>query len=125
MVFIGAEVCWGGIFCWRNGCQIDRPTDLHFVSTDTLTSTPTGVCDNFVFNLGAVRYTTKVYVCEKAAFQLLLGNLFLWSIGAVLFPRVGKVMITRPALRVIAATCELLAPHQRPPPLMIQPPQPP
>ena len=107
------------------GYKIDRPTDLHFVSTDTLTTTPIGVCDKFMFNLGDVCYTTKVYVCEKVAFQLLLGNYFLWSIGAVLFPRMGKVMITRPALRVIAATCELLTANQHPPPLERQPSQPP
>jgi hypothetical protein len=76
----------------------------------------------FIFQLAGIQFTIKTYICEKAGFQLLLGTHFWWSVGAALFPRLGKIIITPPALRVISATCEVFPQGQRPPPLSLQQP---
>jgi hypothetical protein len=102
------------------GFKITRQPDQKLLTTDGITISPIGICDEFIFKLGGVQFTIKTYVCERAAFQLLLGNHFWWSVGAALFPRLGKIIITRPALRIITATCDILAPESRPPPLVNQ-----
>lgn len=104
------------------GLAITRPPDQRFVTTDGITISPLGICDEFRFRFGGIQYTVKAYVCERAGFQLLLGTQFWWAVGGALFPRLGKIIVTRPALRVIAATCDLIAPEQRPPPLSMQAP---
>lgn len=70
------------------GYKMTRPSDMKFVNTDNLLISPIGICDDFSFHLRGLHFTIKVYVCEKAAFQLLLGNHFLWSAGATLTPAI-------------------------------------
>jgi hypothetical protein len=71
---------------WLQDEQALRPK----ICEDNLPITSIGICDDFAFTLGGLSFTIKVYVCEKAAFQLLFGNHFLWPAGAALFPRMGK-----------------------------------
>lgn len=99
------------------GFRISRPPDQKFLTTDGITISPVGICDEFSFRLGGIQFTIKTYVCERAGFQLLLGTHFWWSVGAAMLPRLGKIILTRPALRVISATCDILPPESRPPPL--------
>lgn len=102
------------------GFKITRPPDQKFLTTDGITISPLGICDEFNFKLGGIQFTIKIYVCKCAGFQLLLGTHFWWSMGAALFPRLGKIILTRPALRIISATCDILPPEKRPPPLAMQ-----
>jgi hypothetical protein len=72
------------------GFKITRPPDQKFLTTDGITISPVGICDEFIFRLGGIQFTIKTYVCERAGFQLLLGTHFWWSVGAALFPRLEK-----------------------------------
>src|SRR6202023_986075 len=109
----------------HTGSKMTRPPDQKFLTTDGITISPLGICDEFKFQLGGIQFTVKAYICEKAGFQLLLGTHFWWSVGAALFPRLGKIILTRPALCVVTATCDVIPPGGRPPPLSMQQPGPP
>jgi hypothetical protein len=102
------------------GYSYDKESDITLSSADDMTTDPVGVCHEFKFQLSTVMYTVKAYVVRKASFQLLLGNEFLWSVGAALFPRWGAFAVTYPAVAMIKASCKKVDTATAPPPLHLQ-----
>jgi hypothetical protein len=98
----------------------NKESDITLSSADDMTTEPIGVCPEFKFKLSDFTYTVKAYVVRKASFQLLLGNEFLWSVGAALFPRWGAFAVTYPAVAMIKASCKKVDSATAPPPLHIQ-----
>ena len=77
-------------FDWEPG------SDVKFIKADGTSYEPEGVCTSFQFFMGTLKFTTKVYIVNKAPFQLLLGTQFLWATGAGVFPRWNRVILTVP-----------------------------
>jgi hypothetical protein len=77
-------------FAWQPG------SDVKFVKADGTSYEPEGICTSFQFFMGTLKFTTKVYIVNKAPFQLLLGTQFLRATGAGVFPRWNRVILTVP-----------------------------
>jgi hypothetical protein len=97
-------------------------SDIVLESADDMNTTPMGMCKEYKFSISDVEFTVQVYVVKKASFQLLLGNEFLWKVGAALFPRWGAFAITLPTFKIINATCHRINAKDAPPPLEHQSP---
>jgi hypothetical protein len=63
------------------GCKWSEKVDISFVNAVGVKYKPLGMCHEFPFKIGKVKFKTKVYVLEKAPFQLLLGMTFLHATG--------------------------------------------
>ena len=85
---------------------VSRPSDITLTSTNNMWTQPLGICDAFKFRIRHVVYTVKAYVVLSAGFDLLLGNEFLWSTGAALFPRWGAFALCFPEFQFLSATCD-------------------
>lgn len=80
--------------------------DIEFVMADGARHTPLGFAPKFVFRIGDLYFVLKVYVVEGANYQLLLGNSFIYDVGAALFPRWQKVVLSIPVKLEIQASLE-------------------
>lgn len=80
--------------------------DIDFVMADGTRHTPLGVAPKFVFRIGDLFFVLKVYVVEGANYQLLLGNSFMFDVGAVVFPKWQKVALSTPIKLEIQASLD-------------------
>jgi hypothetical protein len=99
------------------GFPLIPSSDIVLESADDMNTTPMGMCRDYKFSIGEIMFTIRVYVVKKASFQLLLGNEFLWKVGAALFPRWGAFAITLPTFMIINATCHQIDARDAPAPL--------
>lgn len=96
---------------WQKG------SDINFLMADGLETSPIGIAEKFVFKLESKYFAVKVYIVEKANFQLLLGTEFMVAVGAALFPRWSTIMVTIPGKLQITAYCKRISVAQGSPPL--------
>jgi len=83
--------------------------DIYFILADGVSSAPIRHAPRFALELGEIFFALKVYIVETANYQLLLGTSFMYKVGAALFPRLQRVLITIPFLRLsIHAVCEAI-----------------
>ena len=81
-------------------------SDIDFVMADGARHTPVGVAPKFVFRIGDLFFVLKVYVVEGANYQLLLGNNFMFDVGAVVFPKWQRVVLSTPVKLEIRASLD-------------------
>jgi hypothetical protein len=99
------------------GCKWTEKVDISFVNADGVKYKPLGMCHEFPFKIGTVKFKTKVYVLEKAPFQFLLGMTFLHATGCGLFPRWNMIVMTIPSRLEIKCSAEGPNNRNSPPPL--------
>ena len=75
---------------------------------DGLCHTPLGHAPKFVFRIGSLYFVLKVYVVASANYQLLLGTGFMHEVGAGLFPRWQKVILTSPVKISISGSTDAI-----------------
>ncbi|KAI5809502.1 hypothetical protein DFH27DRAFT_605918 [Peziza echinospora] len=92
-------------------------SDVEFVLAEGSMSNPIGHAPKFLFRLGDVYYALKVYIVREANYQLLLGTSFMVKVGAALFPRWERVLVTIPVRLSIHAVNEGITADVAPPPL--------
>lgn len=66
-----------------------RGADVNFVMADGVLKEPLGVAEKFVFRISNKYFAIRVYIVDKANYQLLLGTEFMVTTGCGLFPRWG------------------------------------
>ena len=79
-------------------------TYVDFVMADGAKHSPLGFALKFVFRIGDLFFVLRVYVVEGANYQLLLGNNFMFDVGAVVFPKWQKVVLSIPVKMEIRAS---------------------
>ena len=70
--------------------------DIDFVMADGARHMPLGFAPKFVFRIGDLFFVLKVYIVEGANYQLLLGNSFIYDVGAAILPMWRRVILTIP-----------------------------
>ncbi|KAF8456192.1 hypothetical protein BGX38DRAFT_66639 [Terfezia claveryi] len=91
---------------WKKG------SDINFVLADGVLTSPIGVAERYVFKLQEKSFAVRVYVVERASYQLLLGTEFMVATGAALFPRWSRIIITIPGKLEIEAFCKRVSTMQ-------------
>ena len=90
----------------QTGTEWVQKSDIDFVMADGARHTPLGYAPQFVFRIGDLYFVLKVYVVESANYQLLLGNSFMYDVGAGLFPKWQRVILTSPVKLELQATLD-------------------
>lgn len=71
----------------QTGTEWVQGSDIDFVMADGVGHSPLGYSPKFIFRIGDLYFVLKVYVVENANYQLLLGNSFIYDVGAAVFPK--------------------------------------
>ena len=82
--------------------------NIDFAMADGARHTPLGYAPKFVFRIGDLYFVLKVYVVEGANYQLLLGNSFIYEVGAAIFPMWQRVLVTIPVRLQLHASLDLI-----------------
>ena len=90
----------------RTGTEWVQQSDIEFVMADGARHAPLGFAPKFVFRIGDLYFVLKVYVVEGANYQLLLGNSFMYDVGAAVFPRWLTVVLSIPVKLELSASLD-------------------
>lgn len=88
--------------------QMSKDSDLNFLTIDRRTTTPLGMLSSIQFEVKEQPFVVKAYVVQEAAFDLLIGSSFMIRYAVALFPAWSAIVIARPVLITIAASCQRL-----------------
>ena len=90
-------------------------SDIDFVMADGVCHSPLGHAPRFVFRIASLYFVLRVYVVEQANYQLLLGTGFMHEVGAALFPKWRKVVLTSPERISLTASTDAIERGSCPP----------
>lgn len=97
-----------------------KGSDVNFIMADGVLKEPLGVAEKFVFKLRDKFFAVRVYVVDKANYQLLLGTEFMVTTSVGLFPQWGKVIMTIPVRIELDACCKRITTAVGAPPLVAE-----